>query len=293
MMMRTAIVTLFVLLLPGQAQAGILDTLFTAQEWQTRGDLAAAREAVQSAVVQFPEDTFARIRLAQLNAALGNPADALSGLDTLLAQDPDNLLALLWKGHILIGPSPAGDSTKARASYQRVLTLDASNGWAMAGLALCLLAEGNDKEAIPLLEKAQTLAGEDATLHHVLGNTYAALGLAVNARMELEQTLEINPRNLSALTSLGDVYMRLGHDSLAQNAWRQALAIDASDGLARQRLIAAMNVQARQAVTGGKEEATRLWRTILGYDAGNPEALWNLRNPGETRGAAPGPRPGE
>ena len=273
-----AFLALALLLLAGPARADILDTLFTAQEWQAKGDLETASEAVRGAIDQAPDNTFARIRLAQLDAALGNPIAALANLNTLLAREPDNQLALLWKGHILLGQRPPGDPAQARLCYARLAALDPASAWAMAGLALCLLDEAQDQQALPLLEKAQALAGDDGPLHHLLGNTYAALGLGVNARLELERALELNPRHLAALASLGEVYLRLGQDGLALDAWRQALAMDASDQHARQRLIAALTVQARQAAASGNAtEAARLWRTILGYDPGNAEALWWLR----------------
>jgi len=277
------------LLASGEARAaGILDTLFTAQEWQAKGDLPAARETVLDALKQGPDDSFARIRLAQLDAALGNPGVALKSLDAVLLQDPDNQLALLWKGHILLGPSPPGDTAQARECYQRVLAKDPANAWAMAGMGICLLAEGTPQAAVPLLEKAQALAGDDGPLHHVLGDTYAAMGLMANARMELEQALEENQRDLPALVGLGGVYMRLGLESLALNAWQQALTVDPTNGEARARLVAVLSIQARKAAASGRsDDATRLWRTIMGYDPGNAEALWNLRNPGEpARGAA-------
>lgn len=278
---RAFAAALALLLFAGQARSeSLLDTLFTAQEWQAKGNLAEARETVQSALAQDPGNSFARIRLAELDAALGNTAQAIHGLDALLAQEPDNLLALLWKGYILLGPKPPGDAALARPCFERAAALDPANAWAMAGQALCLLDDGKDQEAAPFLEKAQTLAGEDAPLHHVLGDTYAALGLLVNARLEFEQTLEINPRDLPALASLGEVYLRLGLAGLAENSWRQALVIDPADGPARARLVAFLSVQARQAAdSGNADDAARLWRTILGYDVANPEALWYLRNP--------------
>jgi tetratricopeptide (TPR) repeat protein len=280
---------------PAPEDSSFVDDLFTGQEWQAKGNLRAARQAMQDALDREPGNSFARIRLAQIDAAAGDLKSAGDGLAQVLRQDPDNLLALLWQGHILMGLDRPDE---AQASYERVLKLDPENGWALAGSAVCSLAKGKDKEAGALLSQAQTQAGagagEDPDLHLVLGDTFARLNLLTNARLELERSLELNPRGVRALVLAGVVYERLGNEGLALNAWSQALGLDPTSGQARADMLAVLGRQAEQAVAAGNPaEAMRLWRTMLSYDPRNQQALDNLRRPMPPQpAAAASPQPG-
>jgi len=252
----------------------VLDDLFMSQEWQARGNMDEARRSVQAALRTDPANSYARVRLAQLDALKGDLAQAQENLKTVLAADPDNLLALVWQGHVLLAQElPAA----AQASYSRAAQLDPLNGWALLGSASCLLAQGRERQAAPLLAKAQEVAGDDAVLHLALGETFFLLGLPVNARLELERALDVDPRNNPALVLAGRAYLRLGLEGLALNAWRQALAFSAQNGAARLAVVVALGNQARQAYANGKrEEAERLWRGVLGYDPQDPQAREGL-----------------
>ena len=260
---------------PAWAGQDIMDSLFTSQEWQAKGNLEAAKRSVQEALSLEPDNHFARIRLAQIEATAGDLKTAQAGLGQVLQADPDNLLALTWMGHILLAQ---GLTEQAEASYQRAVKLDPANGWALLGTAACRLALGQDQEAAGFLAKAQSAAGEDADLHLALGESFSRLDLLTNARLELERSLELNPRGNRALDSAGEVYERLGLESLALDAWRQSLALTPEDARARFALLVILGRQASKALVGGdKVEAVRIWRTMLSYDPQNLEAMGSLR----------------
>ena len=129
------------------------------------------------------------------------------------------------------------------------------------------------------LAKAQSLAGEDAELHLALGECFWRLNLLTNARLELERSLELNPRGNRALDLAGEVYERLGLESLALDAWRQSLALDPGDARARVDLLVILGRQASTALASGdKSKAVLLWRIMLSYDPQNPEAMGSLRS---------------
>ena len=268
----------------------VLNLLFTAQEWLAKGNLQAARDACLDALAKDPGDAFAALKLAQVEGAQGKHGEALARIEAVLGRDPDNLLALVWKGHLLLG---TGRPDQARECYQRLLSLSPGHAWALAGMGAALAASGQDKEAVEHLAQAQAAAGEDAVLHHALGEVFAILGLPVNARLELERSLEINPRNASALILAGDVYQRLGLSHLALNTWRQALALAPGDLNALHHLLAVLAEQALQAQSEGRaEEAAHIWRTLLGYDPANARALLQLKEAGlQAAPAQPDVRP--
>lgn len=257
------------------AQESVTDHLFTAQEWQAKGNLEAARRSLQDALRLQPDDAFALIRLAQVDAASGDLKAAEAGLERVLARSPKNLLALNWLGHVQLAQ---GLPASAENAYRRTLGVDPDNAWAQLGLAACRLAQGDDAGARPHLAKAQAGATQDAELHLALGDTFMRLNLLVNARMELERSLEINPRGVRALVLAGEVYERMGFESLALNAWRQALELDPGEAPARFALVAVLGRQGDHALASGrKDEALRVWRAALSYEPGNAGILERLR----------------
>lgn len=257
------------------AAESAMDYLFTAQEWQAKGNLEAARRSLQDAQRVQPDDVFTRIRLAQIDAADGDLKGAQSGLEQVLAGSPKNLLALNWLGHVMLAQ---GLPASADAAYGRVLAVEQSNGWALLGMAACRLAQGDDAGAALFLPKAQAAASQDAELHLALGETFSRLHLPVNARLELERSLEINPRGVRALTLAGEVYERLGLSSLALSAWRQALELDPAAASARFALVAVLGRQGDRALAEGrKDEAVRTWRSALSYDPTNQQVQARLR----------------
>ena len=270
-------VALPALLLAGPCRAlaqTALDELFMSQEWQARGNMGEARRSVQSALRLAPRDSYALVRLAQLDALQGNLDAAADGLKAVLEADPDNILALVWQGHVHLAQ---GYPATAHTAYSHAATLDPQNGWAQLGGASCLLAQGRGQQAAPLLAKAQEAAADDATLHFALGETFLAMGLPVNARLELERALDLDPRNTPGLVLAGRAYLRQGMDSLALNAWRQALAFEPQSGAARLAVVTVLGNQARKALAEGKrEEAERLWRGVLGYDPQDQQAREGL-----------------
>ncbi|WP_243368627.1 tetratricopeptide repeat protein [Fundidesulfovibrio soli] len=254
---------------PARAQTA-LDELFMSQEWQARGNMAEARRSVQSALRIAPMDSYALVRLAQLDALMGGLDAAEDGLKAVLEADPDNVLALIWLGHVKLA---LGFPATALAAYSRAASLDPQNGWAQLGAASSLLAQERGRQAAPLLAKAQEAAGDDAALHFALGETFLAMGLPVNARLELERALDLDARNTQGLVLAGRAYLRLGMDNLALNAWRQALAFEPQSGAARLAVVTVLGNQARKALAEGKrEEAEHLWRGVLGYDPQDQQA---------------------
>ena len=215
----------------------VLDDLFTAQEWQTKGNLAASRLSLEKALRTQPGNIFASVRLAQVDALSGDLDGSLARLTSVLTQEPENLLALRWKGHVLLAK---GQTAQAAASYSRILKLDPDNGWAWLGVAACLLDQATPeagRDAAAALDKAQAHAGEDADLHLALGDAFARLHLLVNARLELERTLDLRARDTQALVLAGEVYLRLGLRGLALESWRQALVLDPAMGQAKANLL--------------------------------------------------------
>jgi len=91
--------------------------------------------------------------------------------------------------------------------------------------------------------------------------------------------MELTPRGTRTLVSAGEVYQRMGQESLAMDAWRQALALEPANARARFDLMTALGRQADRAMAAGDGNgAVRMWRTMLSYDPLDQTALDRLRS---------------
>jgi tetratricopeptide (TPR) repeat protein len=94
---------------------------------------------------------------AQLLAARGSVADALTALDTLLAEEPSHVPALLLKAGLLLDDR---DGDAALALYRRAVAAAPRSAEALNGIARCLHALGRDDEALSSAEAARGLLDE-------------------------------------------------------------------------------------------------------------------------------------
>lgn len=118
----------------------------------------------------------------------------------------------------------------ARAAEHGILKLWLESGSDTVDLLMNRALEATDEEDYPLaldfLDRIITLEpgyvegwNQRATIHF-LNDDYA------KAVADLEQVLAIEPRHFGALAGLGTMLRELGHEQLALDAYRQALALD-------------------------------------------------------------------
>jgi tetratricopeptide (TPR) repeat protein len=94
---------------------------------------------------------------AQLLAARGSVADALTALDALLAEEPSHVPALLLKAGLLLDDR---DGEAALALYRSAVAAAPRSAEALNGIARCLHALGRDDEALASAEAARGLLNE-------------------------------------------------------------------------------------------------------------------------------------
>jgi tetratricopeptide (TPR) repeat protein len=101
--------------------------------------------------------TAAAFDRAQLLAARGSVDEALTAVDTLLAEDPGHVPALLLKAGLLLD---ARDGDAALSLFERAAAAEPRSAEARNGVARCLHALGRDDEALASAESARRLLGE-------------------------------------------------------------------------------------------------------------------------------------
>jgi len=135
---------------------------------------SAARSHLQQAVSRHPESAGAQSLLATVFDRLGNPAAAERARERVQNgarySDP---------------PDPWAEELPAYCHDPYVLLVAASTA----------VADGTPRKALPLLERALTLAPNDARLHRQLSKTLTALGDPAGARVQIERAAALDPAN--------------------------------------------------------------------------------------------------
>ena len=143
-------------------------------------------------------------QLRQANEALrkGDHATAISLYNALLADDPDNVVALLNLGTAL---HLTGQHTPAIARFERVLELSPGHVTALINLAAAHGALGHLDKAIQILAQALEIDATKRDLHYNLAALYVRKGLLANAMAELELELAFHPDHALATSTLHEL----------------------------------------------------------------------------------------
>jgi len=99
-----------------------------------------------------------------------------------------------------------------------------------------MLAERNPAGARPAFEQALTLDAANPHARAGLGETLLRLNEPGSALPQAQAATKLRPRRARYQVLLGDVLSAMGKLDDAQAAWRKALALDANDSEAKQRL---------------------------------------------------------
>jgi uncharacterized protein (TIGR03790 family) len=121
----------------------------------------------------------------------------------------------------------AGQADKARAAYQRALANNPNDIIALNNLAYTIaVRDGNPTEALPLAERAFTLANGAGLVADTLGWIKHLLGDDAAALPLLERAVKGNPRMLDVHVHLAAVYAATGRLPEAAKALEAARALD-------------------------------------------------------------------
>jgi tetratricopeptide (TPR) repeat protein len=100
---------------------------------------------------------------ARLLAARGSVEEALAALDALLADDPDDVPALLLQASLLL---ESREGERALSAFERAARVAPRSAEALGGLARGLHVLGRDDEALSVAERARDLLDEGENFRH-------------------------------------------------------------------------------------------------------------------------------
>lgn len=191
------------------------------------GDLKGARKAFEKALKLEPEDIPARAQLAVTLLKLNEAAKAQAELDTLnqratacAATCPE--AALLTAGIRVIeaamapapaaapAVAPAAPAPAAPSASLDLLFVDPATGDASYGLALGLVNEGRYADALKALAQAQKAFGPHPDVLTYIGYTHRRMGEMAVAEDYYRQALAIAPDHRGALEYYGELKVETG-----------------------------------------------------------------------------------
>ena len=234
--------------------------------------------------------------------AEGEYTEALAAFDSVLARDPENVYALLYKGYVFMErhevplalvqfrravqlkpESPANfllglaclrlDSlAEAQAWFERTISLNPSHARANALLAEVLMRRGEPDQALARLEEARRLAPQDKEILNDLGKLLLDLGKTKEAARCFEQALTVDSLYPLALFNLGIADYSLGRLEEAERCLRTVAARFTGDEKVQNNLGVVL------AARGKVKEARRAYERATAADSTYAPAFNNLGN---------------
>lgn len=187
-----------------------------------RGDLDAARNALETSLGLDPFQAETLLELGRLAVAQGRTQEALDRLREAAVLGPEA------KVMTRIGESLGnlGQVEEAESCFRRALDADPAMVAARFNLALARLAAGSPEEACGLLREIVTVRPDLAPAWLQLGGALNALGRYQEAVAAFRKHLGLVPNSAEGLAWLGASLQFLGDFDAAESAYRAALDAD-------------------------------------------------------------------
>lgn len=169
-------------------------------------DLQKGGDWLQRMHERFPAHAETLYRLGVLAERNGKRAEALILMEKVLERDRDHADALNFLGYSLA--EEGRELPRAEALIRRALELKPQAGYILDSMGWVLFQQGRAAEALPYLEQALAVEGDDPVIHEHLGDAYAVLGRDEDARAAWSAALEL-AEDAEAVKRLRDKLGRL------------------------------------------------------------------------------------
>ena len=151
----------------------------------------------------------------------GKHSELKKHVDTMLVQDPRNLLALRLKAQLALAQ---GQRQEAIDTMEKVTGLLPYSPVPRVLLASLHLQEGNLSLAAENALKAVSLGDRSVAPQTIMASVYGKRGQYPEAKAALEAILAADPYNLPALMQLGDTYVSMGQYKQAEEQYAKVVA---------------------------------------------------------------------
>jgi Flp pilus assembly protein TadD len=241
----------------------------------------AAEVALDNAARLQPGDPRWPYYLGVLAAESGRADQARARFEAVLAEEPEDLPALLRLAGVL---RQLGDEMSAIERLEAARTIAPEDAATRAQLGQLLAGQGQSAKAVAELEAALVAQPGATSLWSVLAGAYRELGRVAEAEAALAKRGEGQPslddpmmravyalqRGAGALTSQGSQLMEQGRFAEAAALFGEAVAADPEN------LEARLNLGAAYLQLGREEPAREALAAVLEREPDNAKALFNL-----------------
>lgn len=177
-----------------------------ANEYYRHGEYMRAAADIDNALRYIPTKdmdmrTSALLLRANINTQTGRPAQALDDLNTIVALDPDNYVAVYQRANALYTLERYAE---AATDYKRLQRLNPRSSEALVGLARVAVKQDNLGLANEYLETAVNADPSNASLYVRRASVRRDMGNDQGAVADLIVALATDPRNVRATQMLVD-----------------------------------------------------------------------------------------
>jgi putative PEP-CTERM system TPR-repeat lipoprotein len=182
-----------------------------------------ARKLNDEVVKAKPDDPDAQVYKAEIDIRSGKASDAVTTLQAVLKNDPDNAIAHYQEG---LAYDQLGDSSKAEADWRSAVQLRSDLVEAHRALAGVAIRRGDPGGLAQ--EAEQIIAIQPAAPDGYLLRAVADIDRKQYATADeyIKRSLEREPRNPGAYVQLGNLRIAQSQLAEAQKAYQQALDLD-------------------------------------------------------------------
>jgi tetratricopeptide (TPR) repeat protein len=245
------------------------------------GDKVAAAEALERGLAADEQHVELRRRLRAIYESLEEweKLSALAAREAGFAPTPEEAVKLLRQAASILS-SKRGDHAGAAELLDRATQLKPDDRDLMLELCDRYSSSGRGKAAAQVLEKIVASYGPKKTkelgeIHRRLANAYLAESETQKALEELDKAFRIEPGNVSVLTQLGEVAMRVGDHKKAQQMYRALLLQKLDDNGPIKKSFVFMRLGEIHEALGEKPKAMQMYERAVQTD-GSPEAKAKL-----------------
>lgn len=190
------------------------------------GDAKRAADAFRQARDAAPDVIAPRMNLAEVLAAGGRAAEAVTELEAVLDREPAHAPALARLGSLRHG---LGDYAAAARCFDRLTRLDPGRAESWAGLGAALQMGGDLEAAREAYERALAADPEHADAHYNLGTAWQGLRDMDRAEASFRRALAADPKHAGAVSGLASLLDRRGRYADAFRLLEPWLAGDGGD----------------------------------------------------------------
>ncbi len=186
---------------------------------------------------------------AEMLATDGHLDAALAECDRAAQINLSSAQPLVTKAELYVRYSGSGRLTdsfeKAEAAYRAALTRDPGHVQALTGLCEILIMQQKFDESASVARQGLAASKDNASLNIVLARALQAKGDFAGAAKAYNAALEIEPKNIKALSGFANLCLQGNQDKLAETMLRQVLELNPNSAVDRENLGVALARQGR------------------------------------------------